>query len=139
MKTNPAKIIRIIILLVLIGSVAAFFFPKRLYIHYSNPDKPIQAWLYQYDETSDVKDVSQGTVMFVIKRPWLLTFFSPDILASVSWSYKNNRSVVDALDMIAEEGQPDLQNVCRLDLYLDDNAKLLRYEETDFLFLNFCW
>ncbi|WNJ97318.1 hypothetical protein RND59_19135 [Vibrio ruber] len=43
------------------------------------------------------------------------------------------------LDMIAEEGHPDLQNVCRLDLYLDDNVKLVRYEETDFLLLNFCW
>ncbi|SIO92683.1 hypothetical protein [Vibrio spartinae] len=139
MKASPVKIIRMILLLICIGFVVAFFFPKRMYIHYNNPDKPIQVWLYQYDDTSEIKDVSQGPVMFVIKRPWLATFFSPDILASVSWSYKNQRSVIDALDMIAEEGQPDLHHVCRLDLYLDGHAKLLRYEETDFLFLNFCW
>ncbi|SHO56148.1 hypothetical protein [Vibrio quintilis] len=139
MKTNLGNIIRIFIVFILIGFVVAFFYPKRMYIHYENPDKPIHVWLYQYDDTSDVKDVSHGVTMMLIKRPWLSTFFSPDVLGSVSWSYKNQSSVIDSLDMIAEEGQPDLQKACRLDLYLDDNAKLLRYEETGFLFLNFCW
>lgn len=116
-----------------------FFFPKRLYIHYNNPTHPVEVRLNNYDQTRDKVIVSNGVGMMIIKRPLVETMFSRDLFAMIHWSYTDNKSWIGRLDMIGEEGQPDLADICRLDIYLDNNAKFIRYEETGFLFLNFCW
>ncbi|WP_073583019.1 hypothetical protein [Vibrio quintilis] len=133
------KMIRLLVCLLMLAVVIAFFFPKRLYIHYDNPEFPVVVELSNYDQTKNKILLSDGVGMMVIKRPLVETIFSKDQNAMIHWSYASNQAWIGHLDIIGHSGQPYLPDVCRLDIYLDQQAHFIRYETKDFWFLNFCW
>ncbi|WP_073602618.1 hypothetical protein [Vibrio aerogenes] len=128
----------LVFLLILLIAIA-FFFPKRLYIHYDNPAFPIEVVLSNYDQSEDKILLSQGAGMMVIKRPLVETIFSKDLSAVIHWSYTRHQDSIGRMDIIGHTGQAYLPDVCRLDIYLDQHAHFIRDETTDFWFLNFCW
>ena len=122
----------------------AIFFPSRVVVHYNNPDKPIYVILDNGRGRSyQIKTLEEGTKILYLKR-----FYSrwDSSISTLGWGYEKNgnRKAINGIGFVGRapkdnpEGFIDL-NACRVDVYLDENAKLIRTEVKHPIFLYACW
>ena len=120
----------------------AIFFPSRVVVHYNNPDKPIYVILDNRMGGADqIKILENGTKVFYLKR-----FYSrwASYFSFLSWGTETPLIETGSIgfEMRASKDNPegfiDL-NACRVDVYLDENAKLIRTEVKHPIFLYACW
>jgi hypothetical protein len=122
----------------------AIFFPSRVVVHYNNPDKPIYVSLRtENNSIRQVKILEEGTRVLYLKR-----FYSrwDSYFSSLSWGYENNgnRKAISGIgfEVGASKDNPEGfidSDACRVDVYLDKNAKLIRTEVKHPMFLYACW
>lgn len=136
-----SKYIKYLCLLLLFLTVTAYFSQSRIYVHYDNVNNPIRVVINNYDDTRNHVEISNGTKMLIFKKSNIFTWhFTDDPFASLDWkAIEGDNETYRGLGILSEEGQPDFYSTCRLDVYLDKDANLIKWVAKDYLFLNFCW
>ena len=120
----------------------AIFFPSRVVVHYNNPDKPIYVSLRtENNNIRQVKILEEGTKILYLKR-----FYSrwASYFSFLSWGTETPLIETGSIgfEMRASKDNPEGfidSDACRVDVYLDKNAKLIRTEVKHPMFLYACW
>ena len=128
--------------IVLILLFISFFFPKLLIVHYQNPQQPIAIYLQQNNNRDVYKDLADGSQFFILNRGF--SMWSNDF-AYLGWYWQSEKHVKNRHEgFLSFLGEKDLKNsdldltVCRVHLYLDKNAQIVRREVKYPIFLNLC-
>ena len=134
--------VRYYFLIFIVFILTSIFFPKLIIVHYQNLEKPITIYLEQYDRTSISKELVDGAKVFILKKgytPWSNDF------ASLGWYWTSEKYDKNRHEgFISFIGEKDLKNseldltVCRVHLYLDKDAQIVKREIKYPIFFNLC-
>lgn len=129
-------------LILIVFILTSIFFPKLIIVHYQNVEEPITIYLQQYDKTSVSKKLADGSKAFILKKG--STLWSDDF-AYLGWYWASEKYDKNRHEgFISFIGEKDLKNsdldltVCRVHLYLDQDAKVVKREIKYPIFLNLC-
>ncbi len=139
------KCIKWLILPILFLVIIWYHFSYRVVVHYDNKYKPIEVYFTIMTDRGKTiarsnKKLASGSLFFRAKQSYGIIIYDL-YYGALTWQDPKTKQKLGDMDILEDPTYPEggYKGYCKLDIYLDKNAQFVRYEKTDFQFLNLCF